>query len=77
MFPNNVTGYDVFDKIRQVPEFDTVPIVAVSAAEPEIAIPRTHDRGFAGFISKPINHYELFIQQIITIMKGTPVWYAG
>jgi CheY-like chemotaxis protein len=77
MFPNNVTGYDVFDKIRLMPEFNHVPIVAVSAAEPEIAIPQTHEKGFSGFISKPIDRYELFVQQILTIMEGTPIWYAG
>jgi CheY-like chemotaxis protein len=77
MFPANVTGYDVFDMIRLVPEFDHVPIVAVSAAPPEIAIPKTMEKGFSGFICKPIERYELFLQQIVTIMEGTPVWYAG
>ena len=54
MFPNNITGYDVFNDIRAVPAFDHIPIVAVSASEPSVAVPETRRRGFAGFIPKPV-----------------------
>lgn len=77
MFPANVTGYDIFDQIRQNHAFDHIPIVAVSASEPENAIPKTHERGFAGFIAKPIQRYELFTQQIRAILDGEHIWYAG
>ena len=77
MFPNNISGYDVFDTIREIPDFDDVPIVAVSASEPEIAIPKTQSKGFAGFISKPILRYELFTEQMLTIMGGDSIWYTG
>jgi two-component system, chemotaxis family, sensor kinase CheA len=77
MFPNNVTGYQVFDEIRKLSAYDGVPIVAVSAAEAEVAIPKAYDRGFAGFISKPIIDYELFVRQVASILNGVPVWYAG
>ena len=54
MFPNNVTGYDIFDRIRMHAEFQHIPIVAVSASDPSVAIPKTKAKGFSGFITKPI-----------------------
>lgn len=76
MFPRGVTGYDVFDKIRAEPEFHDIPIVAVSASEPAVAIPKTRAWGFTGFISKPID-YDDFPAQILAILKQESVWDAG
>ena len=76
MFPRGVTGYDIFDEIRSHIKYDDVPIVAVSASEPAIAIPKTRAKGFAGFISKPID-FDLFPSQILAILKREPVWDAG
>ncbi len=33
--PNNVTGYDVFDHIKKIPELADIPIVAVTASDPD------------------------------------------
>ncbi len=38
MLPNSVSGFDIFDQIRAVPELATIPIVAVSAADPPIVM---------------------------------------
>jgi CheY-like chemotaxis protein len=74
MFPDGVSGYDVFDQIRAMPEFENVPIVAVSAADPSEALPRLRKKGFAGFISKPLDFN--FPQQIAKILNGEQVWFA-
>lgn len=71
--PKNLTGYDVFDTIRAVPELAHVPIVAVSALDPAVEIPKARAKGFAGFISKPI-HLVHFPQQIASIIAGEHVW---
>ncbi|MDQ7024365.1 MAG: response regulator [Anaerolineae bacterium] len=76
MFPRGVTGYDIFDEIRSHIKYGDVPIVAVSASEPAIAIPKTRAKGFAGFISKPID-FDLFPSQVLAILKREPVWDAG
>lgn len=74
MFPNNISGYDLFDQIRQLPEFATVPIIAMSASDPATAIPHTQAQGFAGFISKPIS-YNHFAEQIAhVIIDNEPIW---
>jgi CheY-like chemotaxis protein len=76
MFPNGVTGYKLFEDIRKEIDYTDVPIVAVSAADPNTAIPRCREMGFAGFIAKPIDD-ELFPEQIASIIEGKQVWYAN
>lgn len=76
MFPDGVSGFDVFDAIRQEPDLAHIPILAVSAMDPSIAIPRTQLKGFNGFIPKPVE-YDLFVEQITRVLEGEPVWFAG
>jgi CheY-like chemotaxis protein len=76
MLSNGVSGYDIFSEIRVLPKYDDVPIVAVSAAEPAVAIPKTRDLGFSGFIAKPIDD-DLFPKQIDQVLSGQKLWYAG
>jgi CheY-like chemotaxis protein len=73
MFPDNITGYEIFERIRDLEKFENIPIVAVSASDPSDAIPRTQAKGFAGFIRKPIDFVK-FPEQIQKILGGEPVW---
>ena len=73
MFPNGLTGFDIFDQIRAQPTFNGVPIVAVSAMDSSIAIPETQEKGFAGFISKPVD-FDTFPQQLLKLCNGQAVW---
>lgn len=76
MLPNGHSGYEIFDQLRLCADFNQTPILAVSAAEPSLAIPKTKQKGFAGFIAKPIDD-ELFPRQVAMSIAGEPVWYAG
>jgi CheY-like chemotaxis protein len=76
MLGGGVTGYDIFDQIRTFPGFTKTPIIAISAADPAIAIPKAQEKGFNGFIAKPLDD-ALFSQQLLTILDGGEVWYAG
>lgn len=76
MLANGVSGFDIFSQIRQYPQYATVPIVAVSAMEPSVAIPKAMAIGLNGFISKPIDE-TLFPQQLATILDGKMVWDDG
>ncbi len=76
MLPNGDSGYDVFKQIREDSKYDDVPIVAISASEPAIALPKTKSMGFSGFITKPIDE-ALFPQQMSKILDGEEIWYAG
>jgi CheY-like chemotaxis protein len=73
MLAEGVTGYDVFDAIRALPEYKNTPIVAVSATDPQIGIRETKARGFSGFISKPVDK-NTFAQQIYHVICGEKVW---
>ncbi|MDZ4766529.1 MAG: response regulator [Chloroflexota bacterium] len=73
MFPMKHTGYDVFDAIRKVPELAYTPIVAVSASDPSIEIPKAKAHGFAGFIGKPLNLMR-FPLQLAFILEGNQFW---
>lgn len=73
MLPGQATGYDVFDAIRALPELDNVPIVAVSAADPDVEMPRARAKGFSGYISKPINRRH-FPEQLVQILAGETFW---
>jgi CheY-like chemotaxis protein len=76
MLAEGLSGLDVFDQIRAVPKYENVPIVAVSAMDPAIAVPQVRAKGFAGFIAKPIDNH-LFPKQIARILGGERVWYTG
>ena len=76
MLADDVSGFDIFDKIRTLPKYDSVPIIAVSAMDPSIAIPKTKKQGFAGFIAKPIDKAQ-FPKQLASIIVGEAVWSVG
>lgn len=73
MLPSGVTGYDIFSAIRNQPEFNLVPIIAMSVIERSKVLPEAKKRGFSGYISKPINFQE-FPKQIIDIISGENIW---
>jgi len=72
---HGTSGFDVFDHIRADPQFVNVPIVAVSALDPSLAMTEARKKGFAGFISKPVD-FSRFADQIASILKGEQVWFA-
>ncbi len=76
MLPQGNSGYTIFEEIRQIPEYASIPIVAVSASEPAISIPRVQNLGFNGFIAKPLDK-ELFPEQLSQLLEGKNIWYAG
>jgi CheY-like chemotaxis protein len=76
MLREDVSGYDIFNEIRRIPKFKNVPIIAVSAADAAVAIPKTQQMGFSGFIAKPIDD-DVFSKQVLRILAGEQIWFAG
>lgn len=76
MLYGGLSGFDVFTEIRKRPEYAHVPVVAISASEPSIAIPKARELGFSGFISKPIDE-ALICHQIERLIAGEQIWYDG
>lgn len=73
MFPGKKTGYDVYAAIQEKPSFQDIPAVIVSAADPDVEIPKAQAQGLKGFIGKPINRYR-FPEQIKSIIEGKEIW---
>ena len=73
MFPNGITGYDIFDMIRADKAYAHVPIIAMSASDAATSIPRCQEKGFNGFIAKPIDS-DQFPAQIEKILNGQSIW---
>ncbi len=67
------SGYDVLKKIRADEKLKGVIVVAVTAQDADIEIPRCMAAGFDGFIGKPISRSR-FPRQIRRILAGEPVW---
>jgi CheY-like chemotaxis protein len=76
MLPNGVTGFNIYSEIRGESLFNHVPVIAVSASDPSIAIPKVRDMGFSGFIAKPID-YQQFPKQLEKVLNGESIWYDG
>jgi len=73
MFPNGVTGFDIFDQIHAHTDLAEIPIAAISAMDPSVAVPRARQKGFIGFIAKPVN-FDLFPLQLEKLMNHEPIW---
>lgn len=76
MLGNMINGYDVFKIIRRNSAYASVPIIAVSAADPNTAMVRCQQAGFDGFIAKPIDT-DVFAQQLADVIAGESIWFAG
>jgi CheY-like chemotaxis protein len=76
MLPYGDSGFTIFEQIRQMPEYNDIPIIAISASEPAVAIPRAKELGFNGYITKPLDK-NLFPRQIASLLEGETIWYAG
>ena len=73
---DGVSGYDIFDQIKSNEKLKSIPILAVSATDPEIELPKTREKGFDGFISKPISVRD-FPDQVLSVINGKSVWHAA
>ena len=72
MLPNNASGFDIIDQIRQVPELKPIPIVIVSASDPDKAMPIARQKGLSGFISKPVTPQIAY--HVADVLRGKHVW---
>jgi CheY-like chemotaxis protein len=73
MLPYGVTGYEVFDQLRADPDLKPVPVMIVSAADSSREMPIARQKGFVGYITKPINNYT-FARNIGSVIEGKPFW---
>jgi two-component system cell cycle response regulator DivK len=73
MLPKGVSGYDVFEAIQAEPELARIPVVMVSAADPDHEMEKARQKGFSGFIGKPIR-LNTFGHYVASVIGGERVW---
>jgi two-component system cell cycle response regulator DivK len=66
-----IDGYAVFDAIRAEADFNRIPVIAYTSHTNEMTV--TRERGFQGFLSKPLQGNE-FPEQLDRILQGEGVW---
>lgn len=72
-FPDDISGYDIFDQLRALSFLDDVPIIAVTALSMDQAMPRAKEQGFSGYINKPLQR-GVFVEAVGAILDGEEVW---
>lgn len=69
------TGFDMLAMIRNRPEYDATPVVALTASVMNEEVQILQNSGFHGVVSKPLNLDE-FPNIIQRIMQGEEIWYV-
>ena len=67
----SLDGFQILDKLKADPYFQSVPVVAYTVHVSEIMV--AHEHGFDGFIAKPLDS-ERFPDQLHRIFNGQGVW---
>lgn len=70
------SGFEIYGEIRKHPELAHVPVVAISASEPAVVLPKCRELGLSGFIVKPVEE-DLLEGQLSRLLCGETVWYVG
>ncbi|MDA0242327.1 MAG: response regulator [Chloroflexi bacterium] len=76
MLRRGLSGYDTITAVKAHPELAHIPVVAISSLDAETEIPKAKEKGFIGFISKPINLLQ-FPKQIAACIEGQQVWVTS
>jgi two-component system cell cycle response regulator DivK len=66
-------GYDILKLIRADTNLSKVLVIAVTAQDADLEIPKCKEAGFDGFIGKPISRVR-FPRQLRRILSGEAVW---
>lgn len=72
MLPAQVSGFDVFAQLHSDPALSEIPVIAVSSMDPDLAMPRAKEMGFAGFIAKPLSPN--ILRHVQSVLDGKKVW---
>jgi len=67
------TGYDVIKLVRADEKLKKVLVIAVTAQDADVEIPKCREAGFDGYIGKPISRSR-FPRQLRRILAGESVW---
>jgi two-component system cell cycle response regulator DivK len=64
----DMTGYELFNRIRENPDWATVPVIAITAHTMSGDAEKILEAGFNGYIAKPVNVMTL-LEEVQTILE--------
>ncbi len=67
------SGYEVLKQIRADDKLKQTLVIAVTAQDADVEIPKCREAGFDGYIGKPISRSR-FPRQLRRILAGEEVW---
>lgn len=67
------SGYEILVEIRADSSLKDVLVIAVTAQDADVEIPKCKEAGFDGYIGKPISRVR-FPRQLRRLLSGEPVW---
>jgi two-component system sensor histidine kinase BarA len=67
------TGFEMLDMVRQLPEFQNTPVIALTASVMNEEIQHLRDSGFQGVIAKPVD-IDTFPALVDRILDGEIIW---
>lgn len=70
---NPIDGFEMLRLIQENPDYQTVPVVALTASVMNEEVRRLRECGFDGVIAKPLD-YDTFPQALERILNGQQVW---
>ncbi|MCU0463912.1 MAG: response regulator [Anaerolineae bacterium] len=70
-----ITGFEMLKLIRQYPQFDNIPVVALTASVMNEEVQTLKEAGFDSILSKPID-LDNFTDMLARIMHGEKIWYV-
>ncbi len=73
MLPRNISGYDIFDQVKAIPDLANIPIVAVTALDSNTEMNKARSKGFSGYLCKPFSFID-FPRHIAAILDGQQIW---
>lgn len=67
------TGFEMLAMLRKMPQFDGIPVVAMTASVMNEEVQQLRSAGFDGCLAKPID-MDTFPDTVQRIMKGELIW---
>jgi CheY-like chemotaxis protein len=67
------TGFEILTSVRQMPEFEGIPVIALTASVTNDEIHQLQKAGFNGCMAKPLDR-KVFPDLLDRILKGEHIW---
>jgi DNA-binding response OmpR family regulator len=68
MMPD-LSGYEVFKRLKELPELGNVPVLLLTVLPPQLVYPKARPLGVSGYVCKPFEFREL-LRARDTLLRG-------